>query len=102
VRDAQECGVSMKHTSFQYLYRAGRDKIVEFWSHGGIDIYRKDASRFLAGIRPQFPNQMKPRTEIIILAIVVLIVACVGFDFYVWRLQHPQAPTWTFFFKGGK
>lgn len=52
--DARECGVSTQHTQFQYLYRADRDKIVEFWSHGGIDSYRKDAERFLAGNVPSF------------------------------------------------
>jgi hypothetical protein len=54
VQDAKECGVSIQHTPFQYLYRSGRDKIVEFWSHGGIDGYRKDADRFLAGNVPSF------------------------------------------------
>jgi hypothetical protein len=53
-KDAGECGVSMKHTSFQYLYRAGRDKVVEMWSHGGAEAYKKDMDRFLAGNRPSF------------------------------------------------
>jgi hypothetical protein len=41
------------------------------------------------------------KTLKVILAIAVL--AIIGYyayeaDFYVWRLQHPQAPTWTYFF----
>ena len=37
----------------------------------------------------------------ILLAILIItgIVLCCRFDYYVWRLQHPTAPTWTYFFK---
>jgi len=35
---------------------------------------------------------------------VFLVMACamfarIWFDFHVWRLQHPNAPAWTFIFK---
>ena len=32
----------------------------------------------------------------IVMALLVWFAVC-G-DYYIWRLQHPQAPTWTFFF----
>lgn len=32
-----------------------------------------------------------------IVVAVALMLGLIRFEFYVWRLQHPQAPTWTFF-----
>ena len=51
--DAAECGLP-KDTNFQYIYRRGRDLIVECWSHGGIDRYRSDIESWLAGKIPQY------------------------------------------------
>jgi len=27
-----------------------------------------------------------------------MIVACFALKYWVWRLKHPEAPIWTFFF----
>jgi len=35
----------------------------------------------------------------ILLIVIVGLPVLLWFDFYVWRLKHPQAPTWTFFIK---
>jgi hypothetical protein len=51
-RDSKECGVADRR--HQYIYRPGRDKLVEFWSHGGISKYRNDCHKFLRGALPRF------------------------------------------------
>lgn len=52
--DGREVGLDPSVAAYQYIYRAGRDKLVEFWSHGGIARYEKDMKRFLAGMQPSF------------------------------------------------
>jgi hypothetical protein len=32
------------------------------------------------------------------LLVVSAVCGLVAFDFYVWRLKHPDAPMWTYFF----
>ena len=53
-RDAIEVGLDPKLATFQYLYRSGRDHVVEFWSHGRVGKYQNDIDRFIAGNRPAF------------------------------------------------
>ena len=36
-------------SSFQYLYRRDRDKVVEFWSHGGIERYKDICTEIMHG-----------------------------------------------------
>lgn len=46
-KDARECGIgSMAH---QYIYRVGRDKGGETWSHGGIGMYESWLRNWLDG-----------------------------------------------------
>ena len=52
LRDSVECGVG--HRSFQYIYRRDRDKLCEFWSHGGIARYEGDCINFLNGQIPAY------------------------------------------------
>jgi hypothetical protein len=52
-RDAQECGVDAK-TAWQYLYRKGRDSMVEFWGHAQWSRYASDANAFLQKRVPPF------------------------------------------------
>ena len=33
----------------------------------------------------------------IIVLILIAIILAYRFNFYVWRLKHPSAPTWTYF-----
>jgi hypothetical protein len=43
---------------------------------------------------------MKTALNILIALIVIALIGCAArFDFYIWRLQHPQAPAWTWIFK---
>jgi len=49
-KDRDECGIG--HDGFQYVYRKGRDKFVEFWSHGGFKMYEAWAIQFLDGRAP--------------------------------------------------
>lgn len=51
--DAQQCGQDY-HGSWQYIYRKGRDKLIEGWSHGGIDQYAALFNNCLVGKRPEF------------------------------------------------
>lgn len=51
-RDMRECAIG--HSGFQYIYKRDRDKIVEFWSHGGIKKYEADARNFLNGQLPAY------------------------------------------------
>lgn len=37
-------------------------------------------------------------TVFIALTLAIIVCAC-KFNFHVWRLQHPDAPTWTYFFQ---
>ena len=39
---------------------------------------------------------MKP--ILITIVVVAVIIGAIWFDYYVWRLQHPTAPGWTFLF----
>jgi hypothetical protein len=42
---------------------------------------------------------MSSRKFVLALALFACALGAVTrFQFYVWRIQHPQAPTWTFFF----
>lgn len=34
---------------------------------------------------------------IIVLILSAIIYVAYRFNFYVWRLKHPSAPTWTYF-----
>ncbi len=52
-KDRRECGVPTGQ-AFQYLYRKGRDGFCEFWGHGGIGKYQRDAELFLRGKIPEF------------------------------------------------
>lgn len=52
-RDARECGVNPLE-AWQYIYRAGRDKMIETWSHGGIRNYEKTFEKIMRGQRPEF------------------------------------------------
>lgn len=36
----------------------------------------------------------------IISLIILLLGGCGYINFKIWRLQHPNAPTWTYFLKG--
>lgn len=51
--DAAECGVDPAQ-SWQYLYRPGRDKLVEFYSHAGFAQYRKQAEDIMHGRLPKY------------------------------------------------
>jgi len=53
VKDAEECGQDA-NGSWQYIYRHERDCIVELWSHGGIDQYRKMCDQIIIGKPPEF------------------------------------------------
>jgi uncharacterized protein YxeA len=37
------------------------------------------------------------KNALTVIAVVILLIASALFDFHVWRLQHPGAPTWTYF-----
>lgn len=52
-RDAREAGLP-KDTAFQYLYKRGRDPIVETWSHGTIAMYKSDLEGWLRGSIPAY------------------------------------------------
>ena len=52
VSDKAACAIG--HDDFQYVYRRGRDHLVETWSHGGIDRYRALLDSVMAGNPPQF------------------------------------------------
>ncbi len=52
-KDARECRVDPKD-GWQYIYRPGRDKVAEFWSHGTISRYRLNAEAFLRGNLPTY------------------------------------------------
>lgn len=52
-RDGQECEVPAGK-QFQYLYRPGRDKLVEGWSHGGVGMHKVAWEKFTAGNVPKF------------------------------------------------
>ncbi len=51
--DAHECGQD-EHASWQYIYRPGRDKLIETWSHGGIAGYGPLLEGIMRGHRPAF------------------------------------------------
>ncbi len=50
--DKRELGID--HNDFQYVYRHGRDKLVECWTHGGVDRYRTLLDSVLNNTSPQF------------------------------------------------
>lgn len=52
-KDANECG-QPSMDAWQFIYRRGRDKVVECWSHGGIERYRDLLDSVLAGKAPEF------------------------------------------------
>jgi hypothetical protein len=52
-KDARECGLPAG-TQFQYVYRRGRDRLAECWSHGGIEKYRTDIEAWLRGQVPAY------------------------------------------------
>jgi hypothetical protein len=52
-KDDEECGVDPK-TSWQYLYRKNRDRILECWSHGGIAKYKDLLEKVIKGNAPDF------------------------------------------------
>lgn len=47
-KDALDAGLPAD-TPFQYLYKPGRDKVVECWSHGGIEGYRQALEAWVQG-----------------------------------------------------
>lgn len=51
--DAAECGQDF-NGQWQYIYRPGRDKIIETWSHGGIGPYGPLLEQIMHGQRPSF------------------------------------------------
>jgi len=50
--DALECNQDC-NASWQYIYRRGRDKLVEAWSHGGIASYQKLFDNIMNGKPPE-------------------------------------------------
>lgn len=51
--DAADCGQDV-NGQWQYIYRNGRDKIIETWSHGGVAGYSKLLEDIMRGNRPAF------------------------------------------------
>lgn len=51
-RDRAECGVATR--DHQYIYRPGRERLVEGWSHSGIGRYKNDWDKFMNGQLPKF------------------------------------------------
>ncbi len=52
-KDCAECGVNPMG-QHQYVYRKERDAIVETWTHGGIESYRKMFDEILSGKSPGY------------------------------------------------
>jgi len=53
-RDGADVGIDPKSVQYQYLYKPGRDRAVEGWSHGGFARYRTDWDKFMRGQLPKF------------------------------------------------
>ena len=53
IADAEACGQD-SNGSWQYIYRQGRDKLVETWSHGGVGQYAPLFEKILQGKRPPY------------------------------------------------
>ncbi len=51
-KDIAETGIGT--TSHQYLYRPGRDFLVETWSHAGLARYKADLDKWAAGVLPKY------------------------------------------------
>jgi hypothetical protein len=39
------------------------------------------------------------KASLFVLFVIGLVAGLVWLDHYVWRLKHPQAPAWTYFFR---